>query len=244
MNLENLRTQVRKRLGDATTAFWTDDELNGYINDACRDLSYRLKCIRNNGYISSVSCTSNTVATASNEYSLSSNFPNLYSVLEVYFFDGGEDWIRLEPTQREVLDEERPGWRGNVGYLYTTTSSTVTTYNYTSNTSTPEYYYWDREEDIIGLEPPPDADNEGSNYIRVYYADKHTDITGTNSPTIPEPMHLAIINYAVAVGFEDRGWGDRANDNWNKYFAKIKDYKIERNREREDDEIVSINYRS
>lgn len=245
MNLGQIRAQVRKRLGDANSAFWTDAELNGYINDGCRDISFRTKCIRNNGYISSVSCTANTVGAGSNEYALASNFSNIYAVLEVYFKDSGEDWIRLNPTQREELDEEFPGWRGNVGYTYSNTDTGVVTYNYTSNTGTPQRYYWDREEDILGLDPPPDADNAGSNYIRVYYAEKHSDLSSdSDTPTIPEPLHAAVVNYASAVGFEDRGWGDRANDNWTKYFAKLKDYRIERNREREDDEIVSINYRN
>ena len=244
MTLAEIRTQVRKRLGDANAAFWTDSELNGYINDGCRDISFRTKSIRANDYISAVSCTSNTVASVSNEYALASNFTDIYAVLEVYFMDGGTEWIRLNPTQREELDEERPGWRGNVGYTHTNTDTGVVTYNYDSNCSTPDMYYWDREEDIMGLEPPPDSDNAGSNYIRVYYAKKHADISAdSETPTIPEPLHLAVINYAVAVGFEDRGWGDRANDNWTKYFARLKDYRIERNREREDDELISMNYR-
>jgi len=245
MTLVQIRNQVRKRLGDANKAFWTDDELDVYINDGCRDISYRTKSIRDNDYISSVSCTANTVAEVSNEYALASNFTNIYAVLEVYFKESGTDWIRLEPTQREELDEEYPGWRGNVGYTHTNTGSGVVTYNYTSNTSTPLSYYWDREEDIMGLNPPPDSDNAGSNYIRVYYAKKHTDVSAdADIPTIPEPLHMAVVNYAIAVGFEDRGWGDRANDNWTKYFSRLKDYRIERNREREDDEIISINYRS
>lgn len=245
MNLGEIRAQARKRLGDANSAFWTDSELNGYINDGCRDLSFRTKSIKANDYISSVSCTANTVGAASNEYALASNFTNIYSVLEVYFMHRGEDWIRLESTQREELDEEFDGWRGNVGYTYTNTDSGVVTYNYTSNTGVPDRYYWDREEDILGLDPPPDSVNAGSNFIRVYYSKKHTDLSGdTETPTIPEPLHTAVVNYVVAVGFEDRGWGERANDSWNKYFARLKDYKIESRREREDDEIISINYRS
>jgi hypothetical protein len=338
MNLLQIRTQARKRLGDATSAFWTDDELNGYINDGLRDLSFRTKSIRNNGYITTESCATNTDSKKSNEYSLTENFPNIYSVLEAYYFEN-EEWIRLDPTQREELDEETLAWRGNVGYTKVTTGTPVSTaiagmteaspavlttasapgyvvgdeiviteivgmgqpadpavgtingnsffiktvlttttfeleealggpdfdttgfgayvsggvsalqnitteYNFNSKTSTPRCYYWDREEDIIGLDPPPGDDEAGTDYLRVYYADKHTDLTGdSESPTIPEPLHLAAVNYAVAVGCEDRGWGERANDSWTKYFTKIREYKIERNREREDDEIVSMNYR-
>jgi len=161
MTLLQIRTQVRKRLGDANSAFWTDDELDVYINDGCRDISFRTKSIRDNDYISSVSCTANTVATASNEYALASNFTDIYAVLEVYFQETGQDWIRLEPTQREELDEEFNGWRGNVGRTYTNTGSGVTTYNYESNTGTPRRYYWDREEDILGLDPPPEPIDVG-----------------------------------------------------------------------------------
>lgn len=243
MNLGQMRTQTRKRLGDATSAFWTDPELDGYINDGCRDISFRTKCIRANGYISSESCDTNTSATVSNEYPLQTNFTNIYSVLEVYFHERGVQWIRLEPTQREELDEESIAWRGNVGYTFTDSGGTVH-YNYDSKTSTPQRYYWSREEDIIGLDPPPNDENAISNGIRVYYALKHTDMTDdADIPSIAEPLHLAAINYAVSVGFEDRGWGDRANDNLTKYINRIKDYKIERNREREDDEIISINYK-
>ena len=243
MNLLQMRTQTRKRLGDATAAFWSDDELNGYINDGLRDISFRTKCLKRDGLISSVSCDPNTESQKSNEFSLTGVFPNFYAVLRVYFFENGNEWIRLNPSSREELDEESISWRGNVGYDDTAGASGQ--YNFNSKTSTPRDYYWNREEDFIGLDPPPNDANAGP-YIRVYYADKHVDISGdTDVPDIPEAMlHLAAINYAVAVGFEDRGWGDRANYNWTKYSAKIKDYKIERNREREDDEIVSMNYRT
>jgi len=244
MNLGELRSKTRKRLGDTNSAFWTDDELNDYINDGCRDVSFRTKSIKKNGYISTVSCDENLVAQVSNEYSLSANFPNLYAVLEVYFFSEGTDWIRLKPVMREDLDNESNGWRGNVGYVSSDSGTGVVTYNYGSHTATPECYYWHREEDIIGFNPPPDDYNAGTSYARIYYAERHTDLTGdSESPLIPEPLHLAVINYAVATGFEDRGWGDKANDNWNKYFARLKDYKIETNREREDDEIQSQNYK-
>jgi hypothetical protein len=239
-----MRTQVRKRLGDATSAFWTDDELNGYINDGLRDISFRTKCLINNTYISSISCDPNTDSQKSNEYTLTSISPNLYSILRVYYLENGSEWIRLEPSSREELDEESISWRGNVGLDDSAGSSGQ--YNYNSKTATPRDYYWNREENLFGIDPPPNDENAGTNYIRIYYVDRHTDISGdTDEPLIPEPMlHLAAINYAVAVGFEDRGWGDRANDMWTKYYQRLKDYKVERNREREDDEIVSMNYRT
>jgi hypothetical protein len=243
MNLVQLRSKTRKRLGDTNSAFWTDEELDDYINDACRDISFRTKSIRENGYITTVSCDFNDTATVSNEYSLSENFEDIYSVLEVYYFTSSNEWIRLDPRLRDDLDEEQNGWRGNIGYTYVAPTEEVY-YNYNSRTSTPITYYWSREEDIIGIDPPPNDENTSDNNMRVYYAKRHVDLVDdTEIPQLPEPTHLAIINYAVAMGFEDRGWGDKANDNWNKYFAKLKDYKIETNREREDDELISTNYK-
>jgi hypothetical protein len=253
MNRERIRNMVRKRLGDKTAAFWTDEELNNYINDGCRDISYRTKSIKANGFMSINSCEPNEVTQASNEYPLSSNFENIYAVWEVYFFHENKDWIRLKPTIREELDEESPGWKGNVGYTLEIPGVVTETdpdpeatfiYNYDSNGSCPTHYYWDREEDIIGFNPPPDDSNEGPNNVHVYYVKKHVDLdSDVDIPQLPEPLHNAVINYAIAVGSEDRGWGDKANDYWTKYYHQLREYMIERNREREDDEIVTINYK-
>lgn len=244
MNLTNLRAQVRKRLGDANAEFWTNDELDVYINDACRDIAFRTKSIKDDKKISTISCEENTDSAKSNEYGLASNFPNVYSVLQVYLLSDGKRWVRIDPLRRDDLDEEYEGWRSDVGYTYTDPDTGDITYNKEANTSEPQYYYWNREEDYIGLYPMPDDNSAGSEYLHVYYSKKHTDISGGDSPTIPEPLHIAVINFAAATGFEDRGWGERANDQWTKYYTRLKDYKIETNREREDDEVQSMNTRN
>ena len=51
-------------------------------------------------------------------------------------------------------------------------------------------------------------------------------------------LHLAVVDWIVATGFETRGYQDKANDVWQKYYTKLRDYKVERNREKEDDEII------
>jgi len=238
MNLGELRTRVRKRLGDTSSAFWTDAELTSYINEALKDLSFRTKSIKANGYITSISCEANTDSAKSNEYTLTDHFANIYAVEKVYFFKSGTDWIKLDPVLTDDLDEDSPGWRTNVGY--DATVDETATYNYDSNTSIPQKYYWDRERDTFGFNPPPDDDNAGTGYIRIYFANAHTNLSSdSDNPQIPEPLHPAAVNYAVASGSEDRGFGDKANDQWNKYFAKIKDYKIELGRERTDEELMS-----
>jgi len=242
MTLSEIRAMVRKKLGETTTAFWTDAEINSYINLGCKDISQRTKCLRSNTTIASVSCVASTAGSAnSNEYSISGNISNFFAITEMVFFQNGTDWVKLLPTTRDELDAVNSGWRTLVGYSSVNTSGTaaVTTYNYASSPSTPTHYYWDREEDIFGLNPPPNDDNEGSDYIKIYYSYNHTDVSGdTNSPGIPTSLHLAVVDYATSTGYDTRGWGDKANDSFTKYLARINDYLVESKIEREDEEII------
>ena len=218
MNRLGIRTLIRKKLGESTAAFWTDVELNTWIDDGCDDLAFRAKCIKTNGKM--------TTVTSTMEYALSTYYPNLLSITEVYYYLDGSTWDKLEPTNRTELDEEEPGWKS-------------------AASGTPDRYYWDKEADVLGFYVKPNATNAGTNYAEVYYNKKHIDITDdTSTIDIPEPLHNAIIDYVVAIGLDTRGWGDRANDAWQKYFSKIRDYQIERSREREDDDLIMKNYRN
>jgi hypothetical protein len=239
-----LRNASRKRLGETTSAFWTDTEINDYINQACKDLAWRSKCLRAVGYLPVSSCTSNTVAAASNEVTISTTLSTFFAINEAYFLFEGDNWVRMDPTFREELDIRNPLWQNLVG-VTTTSTAGVTTYNSGAVCGVPTMYYWNREEDVFGVYPPANADNSGSNYVKVYYTKNHTDLSAdTSSPTLPTPLHPAIVDYVAATGLEDRGWGERANDMWMKYYKKINDYKVESRVEREDDNIVSKNYRN
>lgn len=247
MNRGEIRVMARKSLGDTTGAFWTDAELNTYINLGCKDLAWRTKCLRTVGYLPTFSVASGTVSNVTNEYVISTYFPTALAINEVYFKLDGKRFQRLEPTSREALDTEYEGWQSMIGYTTTDTSgaSAVTTYNVESQPGIPQQYYWNRNEDVFGIYPPCGDEQEGADYLKVYYSYNHTDMgSDTDTPSIPEELHPAIVNFVVVRGFEDRGWGDRANDFWQKYFSQIKDYKIESMRAREDDVLISKSYRN
>ena len=249
-----VRTTVRYALGETTEAFWSDDQLNTYIQLGCSDVAWRTKCLRPQpgGFttIGSISCDPNTVGTNSNEYQLSTYFPNYYSVTEAYFLVDGQRWRRLEPTSREELDASFPGWQSVLGYKDINTSTGITTYNQNSITSIPNKYYWSREEDIIGLYPPPNTAQSsattGQNMIKVYWTKDAPVLSSDSQDLYPIPLglHLSVVDFATARGLEDRGWVDRANDSWEKYYKKISDYKTEKKVEREDDAIQSKGYRN
>jgi len=213
-----LRTLIRKELGETTSAFWTDSELNTWIDNACDDLAFRSKCIKNNGKMTTTASTA--------EYVLSVYFPKALAVLEVYYYQDGATWERLDSTSRDQLDRETPGWKS-------------------SDAGTPTQYYWSREEDTLGFYVKPDTTNAGTDYAEIYYAEEHTPLAGdTTEPDIPKYLQLAIVDFVVATGLDTRGWGDKSNDKWNKYYTRIHDYQVERHRECEDDNIIMRNYKN
>jgi len=229
MTREEIRDLTRKRLGETTSSFWTDTEIDDYINLAAKDLAQRTKSLRSNVIISSVSVTATTAGSAgsSNEYTISDSISNFFAITEMSFRQNGTRTVKLIPTTRECLDLTVTGWRSLIGYTNSTTAG-VTTFNFAAQPSVPTHYYWNREEDIFGLYPPPNADNEGA-YINAYYTFSHTDMTtDAESPTLPEPLHLGCVDFAAATGYDTRGWGEKANDAWQKYFARINDYMTER----------------
>jgi len=243
MQRSEIRDRARKKLGETTAAFWTNEELNGYINDGCRDLSFRTKSIKANTYLTTADCAQNESGAAATEVTLTSIDPALYSVEQVYFLVDGTQWVRLKPYERDAMDIDYPGWRDAIGRTYV--DGPTTYYNYGSMPGTPILYYWDREEDLFGWWLPTDSTQSNSNNMRIYFTKRHTDLTGdTQEPQLPEPLTNAIIDYVIATGLEDRGWGDKANDRWNKYFKKIEDYRIETSRERTDEDTESRNYRN
>ncbi len=213
-----LRSLIRKRLGETTAAFWQDDEINSWINDGCNDIAFRAKCLKGSGYL--------TTTASTGEYAWSTNFTTAYAPLEVYHKLTGATWVKLDPITITELDITNDGWRN-------------------APAATPNRYYFDREKNIIGIYPSPIATEAGTNYLRVDFSAKHVSLADDNlSPDLPEPLHLAICDFVVAMGNEQRGWGDKANDAWLKYYSRIRDYQVERHRELEDEEIIMKNYRN
>jgi hypothetical protein len=216
-----LRTLARKRLGEATASFWPDSELNDWFNDAGRDVAEKTKCLKSTENLTTVEDQA--------EYVPSTAFPGYLSIDEIYLYRDGESWERLVKKDRKRLTAENPAWKS-------------------VEASTPQYYYWDEELDILGFYPKPNEDNAGTDYVEAYLSKDFTAMTqDTETPVIlSNNLRLAMVDYVVATGYESRGWGDKANDAWSKYFKRIHDYLVGRDtKENDDDEgIVMKNYRN
>jgi len=211
-----LRNLIRKNLGETTAAFWTDAELNVYIDNAGRDVAKLSKCITGNQKFSTVLDQEEYVLTA-----VLTDDPVWIDY--VYLNQGGTQWVKLDKTTKEELDETQDGWLS-------------------ADSSTPYKFWYDIEEDLIYLYPGPDATETGTDRVRVWYAKKFTPITGDTAPPvgIPDELQLAMADFVTAFGYQQRGWGEKSNDAWAKYYQRIKDFLATRN----DPDIVMKSYRN
>lgn len=204
-------------MGETTASFWTDSELNQWIDDQIIDLNFKTRSLRKNALATPTVDTS--------EYSLIALFPDMLMPIQVYYNSNqGTQFIKLRQIKRETLDLDHPGWLSETS-------------------STPNWYGWDKEEDWFLLWPPPDSNNVGTNYIRSYYVYSPSPITSDSAePELNERLHELIIEGVKAVGFESRGLGDRANNSRTLYVNGITDY-LSLKKFDEDEEIVMRNYR-
>ena len=240
MNRLEIRTLTRKRLGETSAAFWSDAEINTYINLGQSDVAQRTLCLRTTGYISTTEVVANSSAEIPSEWTLSTNFPNILAVTGAFFHRNGKNWVGLDSMTTGDLDTEFEGWRDAVGRTLTE----PITYNYECQPSIPNWYWWDVEEDKIGIYPPCNAENATPNNLMVDYAYDTTDMSGDSVPQIPRRLHLAIADFAIATGFETRGLQDKANDVWDKYFTRLRDYHINKLRGDEDANYMTKTHRS
>jgi hypothetical protein len=214
MTRTQIRALIRKELGETTAAFWSDTELNDWINNAGDDTAYKTKSIRTSGYV--------TTTASTGEYTLSTLFPTLLSVMEVYYYQNAQTWQKLGVMTRDTLSRLYSGWKS-------------------ADAGCPMYYYWDPEENVLGFYVKPDATNAGSNRAQVYYAQKYTAMSNdTDTPNLPEYLHMAMVYYVVQLGYQSRGWGDKANDAGQKYLSRLQDYMVERERAKDFDEPDGI----
>jgi len=212
MTRKQIRDMARKKLGETTASFWSDTELNTWMDHGGDDVARKTKSIKTTGYI--------TTELDTYEYTISSSLPNYVAISELYLYQGGDNWEKLTCSSREEMDLRHPGWMS-------------------VDSGVPMEYFTDNEEDKLYLYLPPDSDNAGSNYLKAIYARTYSPITNDNdSPNLPVFLHMTLVHYLTALGYESRGFGDKANDSWQKYYGRISEYYMERARAKEDEEII------
>lgn len=223
MTREEIRNVARSRLGETISRSIQNVDMNIWFNRAGHDLAYKTKCKRTSALMTTTSDTA--------EYTISTAIADdVLSVTEVYLYMNGTTWKKLPATTRAELNLQDDGWKSTAAAV-------------------PQKYWYDIVMDIFGVYPKANSDNVGTNYVQVYYSQKFTEVTtDTTTPGLPVPLHMAMADYMVALGWESKG-NDRnaiikANTAWGLYGQKILGYLTESNREKEDEDVITRSYRN
>jgi hypothetical protein len=133
MNLLQLRTAARERLDDTVQPYgWSDDELNGFINEAVNEAALRARLLIDS---TTADCCTVDVTLGTATYALNAA---VFEVKRVVITDNNRKLCRVG---YEDLDRNRLDWEDDTGM--------------------PEYYFLDNEQlgvTSLVLYPVPDAD--------------------------------------------------------------------------------------
>ncbi len=182
--------EVRRMLAEVTAAYWTDLEIYSYLNRAQQDIAVKSRCLQKK-------VTVTTVA-SQQEYDLKDNsFADIIDVAEdgVYFYTNGSAYTPLKRKHKWQLDKEFFGWQGVAA-------------------SIPQYYYYDKPSQTMGLFPKPNASNAGA-YLNIngYYKPKvlHAGTAAAGAAT----------TLTLAAGSSTAPYGSAVNDYYNGIWMEI-----------------------
>lgn len=101
MNLGDLRAQFRADTGDtAIPYFWSDDAVDGYLNEAVAEAAIRARLIRDDEEIAVTSGSQSVALPAA-----------LFDIQYAELRDAAGDAYEIRGTSRQALDADKPGWR-------------------------------------------------------------------------------------------------------------------------------------
>lgn len=154
--------EVRRRLAEVSAAYWTDLELYNWLNQAQYDIAVKSRCLQKEVTVTTVE--------DQQEYDLKDNsFSDIIDISEdgVYFYTNGSAYTPLTRKSKGQLSREFHGWQG-------------------VSASVPQYYYYNKSSQTIGLYPKPNSSNEGDYlFINGYYKPKvlHAGTAAAGSAT-------------------------------------------------------------
>jgi hypothetical protein len=99
-NRSSLRTEVYTRLAESGTGFYTDAQINQWLNDGVRDLSVTVEPLETSATV--------TTVTGTREYRLPTDY---LSIKAVQFLDAADAWYNLTETTWQKLFRDEPDWQ-------------------------------------------------------------------------------------------------------------------------------------
>jgi hypothetical protein len=168
MNRGEMRDEVYTRLGE-TAGFFTDANINQWLNDGMDDIALRLE----------PKVTSATLSTVANtiEYSLPENLISIKTVLYLDTTPTPDQYVELIETTYLQLFRENPSWENDTVALV------------------PNRWYW-RPEMVIGIYPKPETGTTSG--LRIIYTCRPDEMDeDVDTTTMWDYLDRVVILYAV-----------------------------------------------
>lgn len=186
MNLGQMRKEVRRILGEPTPSLWLDDELNDYINEACKVMVSECQPAQ--------MVWAKTLTPSGQEYDLPDDCDEVFGVgikrsNTIFQLD------RISPVQAQ----DGAYWTGLPSKFYVRTKSPVHAPKVSDGSlsispiSTTDSNV---KKQVLGLMPVPSQ----ADVIYIYYYQSHyTMQSDADYPAISTEFHRGIIAYAIAM---------------------------------------------
>ena len=167
-----LRQEVRDRLGESGTGYYTDAQLNQWLNDGVDYVAMAVEPLVSTGTVDITAVTGSAPYTGQGEYLLPDG---LISIKQAYYKDSAGKWDILEETTFEDLFEQNPDWESSAG-------------------DPPSRWYW--RQDVIGLYQKPDTARTGA--LRLLFTCRPSEMTGDTATTgLPSWLDRAVVLYVL-----------------------------------------------
>lgn len=164
--------EVRARLGESGTGFYTDAQINQWLNDGVDYIALAVEPIVTTMLEDATAVTGSAPYKDQSELTLPDS---LISIKQVFFKDSAGKWSTLKETTYEDLFEQEPDWESDTA-------------------DPPSRWYW--RTDILGLYPK--VKTTRTNAIRVLHSCRPEEMSADSSTTgLPSWLDRATILYAI-----------------------------------------------
>lgn len=211
MTRTQMLAEVRARLGETGTGFYTDAQINQWLADGVDEIALYLEPIVTTMTVDITAVTGSAPYTDQGEYLLPDS---LISIKQVYFKDSTGKWTAplTETTYEDLFDEQGADWE--------------------SSTADPPWaYYW--RQDIIGLFPKPSTTRTGA--LRILHTCRPAEMAADSATTgLPSYLDRACVLYALyRCRLKDRD-DKRAGEAMAEFMAHVKRGSSKMNKPRKD----------
>lgn len=172
MDREDLRNEVRARIGESGTGFYTDAQINQWLNDGVDYISMAVEPIVTTMTVDVTATTGSAPWTGQSEFLLPDA---LISIKQVYFKDSGGKWDTLTETTYQDLFNFNVDWESQ-------------------EADPPQQYYW--IQDTIGLFPKASTTRTGA--LKVLHTCRPSEMASDSATSgLPSWLDRAVVQYGV-----------------------------------------------